>query len=341
MKHLFGTEQGRERLLPRITIVAVGGTIAGKASHAAQTTQYDPGVVSVDSLIEAVPQIRSLADVSGYQAANIPSFALTNDVLLSLAAEVNERLASDTCDGIVITHGTDTLEETAYFLHLTVKSEKPVVIVGAMRPSTAISADGPLNLYQAVALAASDKARGHGVLLCLNGRIGSARDTAKSQTMTADAFRSAEAGLLGYMVDEQPVFYYKSLRAHTTTSEFDLRGLGSLPRVDILFGHSDDSRDLVDAAVQAGAKGIIHAGIGNGGIFPVTRAGLIDAAKAGVVIVSSSRIGNGVVTAKPADIQSQFVSGDNLTPQKARMLLMLALTRTNDASAIQQMFDTY
>lgn len=341
MKNRLGSEQRSERTLPRITIVAVGGTIAGKATHATQTTQYDPGVVSVNSLIEAVPQIRSLADVSGYQAANIPSFALTTDVLLQLGAEVNERLASDSCDGIVITHGTDTLEETAYFLHLTVKSEKPVVIVGAMRPSTAISADGPLNLYQAVALAASSEARGHGVLMSLNGRIGSARDTSKSQTMTADAFRSAEAGLLGYMVDEQPVLYYKSLRAHTTATEFDLTEVGNLPRVDILFGHSDDSRDLVDAAVKAGAKGIVHAGTGNGGIFPLTRVGLVDAAKAGVVVVSSSRIGNGLVTAKPADTQSGFVSSDNLTPQKARILLMLALTRTNDARAIQKMFETY
>lgn len=326
---------------PNITVLAVGGTIAGKAANAAQTTLYNPGVLSVEALLEAVPQIQDLADVSGEQIANIPSYALTNDVLLQLASEVNERLASEECDGIVITHGTDTLEETAYFLHLTVNSSKPVVIVGAMRPATAISADGPLNLYQAVALAASEQARAHGVLICLNGRIGSARDTGKAQTMTADAFRAEEAGLLGYMVEDRPVFYYKSLRRHTVESEFDVSRLSSLPRVDILFGHSEDNRDLVDAAVQAGAKGIIHAGTGNGGIFPLTRLGLEDARKQGVVVVSSSRIANGLVTAKPADAASQFVSSDNLSPQKARILLMLALTQTVDPKEIQRMFDTY
>lgn len=324
-----------------ITVLALGGTIAGKASNSAQTTVYDPGVLSVEALLESVPQIRDIADVNGEQIANIPSFALTNEVLLQLASAVNERLATEDCDGIVITHGTDTLEETAYFLHLTVKSHKPVVIVGAMRPATAISADGPLNLYQAVALAASEQARGHGVLICLNGRIGSARDVGKAQTITADAFRSAEAGLLGYMVENQPVFYYKSLRRHTMESEFDVSRVSRLPRVDILFGHSEDHRDFVDAAVQAGAKGIVHAGTGNGGVFPHTRAGLEDARNQGVAVVSSSRIANGLVTLKPADADSQFVSSDNLSPQKARILLMLGLTQTSDPKELQRMFDTY
>lgn len=327
--------------LPQITILAVGGTIAGKGADSTQITQYRAGVLTVEALIKAVPQVCDLAEVSGYQIANIASFAITDQLLLKLAMKVNELLSQSHCDGVVITHGTDTLEETAYFLHLTVKSDKPVVMVGAMRPATALSADGPLNLYNGVALAASDVARGHGVLISLNGRIGSARETSKLHTTAIDAFGSPEAGLLGYMVDGKPHFYYKSLRKHTAESEFVLSDVPRLPRVDILFGHSQDTRDLVDAAVAAGAEGIVHAGTGNGGIFPLTRQGLQDANERGVVVVSTSRIGNGFVTTKPVDLESGFITSDNLTQQKARILLQLGLTKTHESTEIQRMFEIY
>ncbi|MGE6376927.1 asparaginase [Peribacillus muralis] len=327
--------------LPRITILAVGGTIAGKGANATQTTQYQAGVLTVEALMKAVPQVHDLAEVSGYQIANIPSFAIADQLWLLLARKVNELLAQSNCDGVVITHGTDTLEETAYFLHLTVKSEKPVVMVGAMRPATALGADGPLNLFNGVALAASEAARGHGVLISLNGRIGSARETGKRHTVAIDAFGPPEAGLLGDMVDGTPHFYYKSLRKHTVKSEFGLSDLRQLPRVDILFGHSQDTRDLVDAAVAAGAEGIVHAGTGNGGIFPLTRQGLQDANKRGVMVVSTSRIGNGFVTTKPVDLESHFVASDNLTPQKARILLQLGLTKTHQTTEIRRMFQIY
>ncbi|WP_057914934.1 asparaginase [Peribacillus muralis] len=331
----------KKEKLPRITILAVGGTIAGKGANITQTTQYEAGVLTIESLIDAVPDVYSLAEVNGYQIANIPSFAITDEVWLQLARKVNELLWQPHCDGVVITHGTDTLEETAYFLHLTVKSEKPVVMVGALRPATSLSADGPLNLYNGVALAASNIARGHGVLISLNGRIGSARDTSKLHTTATDAFASPEAGLLGYMLDNKPHFYYKSLRRHTVDSEFDVTGISQLPRVDILYAHSQDTRDLIDAAVNAGTAGVVHAGTGNGGIFPLTRQGLQDASKQGVVIVSTSRIGNGMVTTKPIDMKSHFLASDNLNPQKARVLLQLALTKTNQTTEIQRMFQIY
>ncbi|WP_409342111.1 asparaginase [Paenibacillus sp. MBLB4367] len=327
--------------IPRIKVLAVGGTIAGKGSDSGRTTQYDAGVIGIDSLLAEVPQIKELADIGWKQVANMPSFAATDGLWLELAEQVNTELEGGGCDGIVITHGTDTLEETAYFLNLTVKSDKPVVVTGAMRPATAISADGPLNLYNAVALAASEAAAGQGVMIMLNDKIGSARDMSKLNTTAADAFGAPDFGMLGYMVDGKPRFYYKSMRAHTKDSGFLTSGLRELPRVDILYGHGSGSRELVDAAAAAGAKGIVHAGMGNGGMFPAVREALADAVKRGIVVVSASRTGSGLVTAKPADLQEGFVTADTLNPQKARILLMLALTQTADTARVQRLFDTY
>ncbi|TMV49165.1 asparaginase [Paenibacillus mesophilus] len=338
---LYSHEQIGGGRLPRVKVLAVGGTIAGIGTDDGRTTQYEAGVIGIGQLLEAVPQLRRLAEIGSAQVANIPSFAVTGDLWLSIASRVNEELAGDDCDGIVVTHGTDTLEETAYFLNLTVKSRKPVVVTGAMRPATALSADGPLNLYNAVALAASRSAEGRGVLITLNDAIGSARDMSKRHTTTADAFGQRDFGLLGWIVDGVPRFYYDSVRKHTIFSEFDVRGFAELPRVDMLYGHGDGGRELVEAAVAAGAKGIVHAGMGNGGIYPDTREALAEAAAQGVVIVSASRTGTGYVTAKPADRLGRFVTSDNLNPHKARVLLMLALTRTSDPALIQAMFDIY
>jgi L-asparaginase len=331
---------GRGRL-PRIKVLAVGGTIAGKGTDASRTTQYEAGVIGIGQLLEAVPQLNRLAEISSAQVANIPSFSVTGDLWLRLASRVNEELADEDCDGIVITHGTDTLEETAYFLHLTVKSSKPVVVTGAMRPATALSADGPLNLYNAVALAADPAARSRGVLIALNDAIGSARDMSKRHTSTADAFGQRDYGLLGWLVDGVPRYYYDSVRRHTIQTEFEVSSLGSLPRVDMLYGHGDGARELVEAAVAAGAAGIVHAGMGNGGMFPDTREALAEAVARGVVVVSASRTGSGVVTAKPADRRGRFVTPDNLNPHKARVLLMLALTRTKNPERVQAMYDIY
>jgi L-asparaginase len=327
--------------LPKVSILATGGTIAGSAPSNTQMTGYTPGAIGVQVLINAVPEMKQYATVSGEQIANIGSFAMTNEVWLKIAKRVNELLASDDCDGIVITHGTDTLEETAYFLNLVVKSDKPVVIVGAMRPATAISADGPVNLLNAVRLAADPAAKGRGVLVAMNDEINGARDVTKTNTTHVETFKSIELGFLGYFQAGAPVFYRATTRKHTYQTEFDISNLTELPRVDIVYAHVNDDRVLVDAVVKAGAVGIVHAGMGHGSIFPVTKEGLADAVKQGVTVVKASRVGNGMISRIAEDDKYGFVVSDTLNPQKARILLMLALTKTNDRGEIQRMFNEY
>ena len=289
-------------------------------------------------------QIRPRSWRSPEQVFQIASENMNNDSWLKLAKRVNELLSQDDVDGIVITHGTDTIEETAYFLNLVVKSRKPVVIVGAMRPSTAISADGPVNLYNAVTLAGSEEAAGKGVLVVLNDQINGARDVTKTNTSNADTFRSWELGFLGYMQDNKPHFYRVSTRKHTADTEFDVGKLDSLPAVDIVYGYANMNRVAVDAFVASGDKGIVHAGVGDGSLArPAVEPALIEARKKGVVVVRSSRVGNGIVArnGEAKDDDLDFVVSDTLNPQKARILLMLALTKTSDTREIQRMFYTY
>ena len=267
---------------------------------------------------------------------------MTNDVWLKLADRCNKLLAQDDVKGVVITHGTDTLEETAYFLNLVVKSDKPVVLVGAMRPATAISADGPVNLLNAVKLAASPKAVGKGVLVAMNDQIDGGRDVTKTNTTNVATFKSPELGALGYFTGGEPYFYKESLRKHTKSTVFDVSGLKELPRVDIVYTHVNDDRVLVDAAVKAGAKGIVYAGSGMGSIHKDAEPGLAEAVKNGVTVVRASRVGNGMVVEGSKEWTDEgFLNGDNLNPQKARVLLQLALTKTSDPKAIQKMFDEY
>jgi len=327
--------------LPNVVILATGGTIAGRGGSATQMTGYNPGEIGVQILISAVPEIKQYANVSGEQVANIGSFAMTHEVWLKLANRVNELLASPAVDGIVITHGTDTLEETAYFLNLVVKSDKPVVIVGSMRPATAISADGPVNLLNAVRLAGSPKAKGKGVLVGMNDQINGARDVTKTNTTHVETFKSPELGYLGYIQNGEPYFYRETTRKHTYMSEFDISGLKELPYVEILYAHVNGDKNLVNALVAADVKGIVNAGMGHGSIFPTTRDALAEVAKKGIPVVKSSRVGNGIVTRVADDDKYGFIAGDTLNPQKARILLMLALTKTNDAAAIQRIFDEY
>lgn len=327
---------------PVVKILATGGTIAGSAASSTQVTVYTAGAIGIQTLIDAVPQMNDYADVSGEQLVRISSNNITDDVLLKLAKRCNELLADPTVTGVVITHGTDTLEETAYFLNLTVKSEKPVVLVGAMRPATAMSADGPLNLLNAVRLAVNPQAVGKGVLVALNDTIGGARDITKTNTSNVSTFRTPELGYLGYFTGGKPYFYHEPTRKHTASTEFDVTNLAELPRVDIVYTHANDDRVMVDAAVAAGAKGIVHAGSGMGSIHEKTEPGLVDAQKQGVVIVRSSRVGNGLVVANfQRYTDEKFLNGDTLNPQKARILLQLALTKTNDLAEIQRMFDEY
>ncbi len=328
---------------PNVVILATGGTIAGAGVTSTTTVGYTAAVTAVDKLISNVPELSRIANVSGEQTAQIASESMTMDIWLTLAKRVNVLLAQDNVDGIVITHGTDTLEETAYFLDLVVKSNKPVVLVGSMRPGTAMSADGPLNLYRAVILAGSKDAIGKGVMVMLNDTINSGREVTKTITDRVDTFQTPISGALGVFSGDQPVFYRKSLRKHTTETEFDVTHLTKLPRVDIVYHYAGNAGTMIDAAVKADAKGIVHAGTGNGSIGKAEYPAVENALKEGVVVVRSSRTGSGIISrnGEANDDKYGFIASDNLNPQKARILLMLALTKTTDVKEIQKMFWEY
>lgn len=328
--------------LPAVKILATGGTIAGVAQKASDVSNYKAGELAIQTLIDAVPAIKEVADVSGEQIVKISSNNMDDPTLLKLAKRCNELLKDPAVAGIVITHGTDTMEETAYFLNLTVKSDKPVVLVGAMRPATAISADGPLNLLNAVKIAADPKAKDRGVLVVLNDEINAAREVTKTSTTNVSTFRTPEFGALGFVAGGEPYFYRKVEKKHTHQTSFDVSSIEKLPVVEIIYSHVNDSRVLTDAAVAAGAQGIVHAGTGNGSIYKVTEAALADAVKKGVTVVRSSRTGSGMVTkSMPRYTNQGFLEADNLNPQKARLLLQLALTQTKDPKKIQEILDTY
>ena len=335
--------QDTQTKLPNVMILATGGTIAGTGAESTTTVGYTSATVGVEKLIAAVPELKKVANVKGEQVFQIASESMTNNHWLKLAKRVNALLAQSDVDGIVITHGTDTIEETAYFLNLTVKSRKPVVIVGAMRPSTAISADGPINLYNAVLLAGSKDAIGKGVLVALNDQINAAREVTKTNTSTTDTFKTPELGMLGYIQGSRAFFYRQSTRKNTADTEFDISKLDVLPQVDIIYGYADMNRVALDAQVAAGAKGIVQAGVGDGSIAAQMKEPLIEARKKGVIIVRSSRVGQGIVArnGEANDDALDFVVSDTLNAQKARILLMLALTKTHDTKEIQRIFYTY
>jgi L-asparaginase len=333
---------GQEKL-PNIKILATGGTIAGAGATNTTTVGYTAAVAPVDALINNVPELKKVANISGEQISQIASENMTNEIWLKLAKRVNQLLAQDDVDGIVITHGTDTLEETAYFLNLVVKSDKPVVLVGSMRPPTAMSADGMLNLYRSCILAGSKDAVGKGVLVMLNDTIHASRDVSKTITDRLDTFKAPEIGPLGFFTGDKPVFYRTPLRKHTKATEFNIMALNTLPRVDIVYHYANNTGIMIEAATHAGAKGIVHAGTGNGSIGKAEYPAVVEAQKQGVVIVRSARAGNGIVArnGEADDDKYNFIAGDNLNPQKARILLMLALTKTNNVKEIQRMFWEY
>ena len=340
---LLSSYAGAAEKLAHVTILATGGTIAGSGATSTTTVGYTAATVGVERLIAAVPELAKVADVKGEQVFQIASENMSNEHWLKLAKRVNALLAQPDVDGIVITHGTDTLEETAYFLNLVVKSKKPVVVVGSMRPSTALSADGPINLYNAVMLAGSQEAVGRGVLVAMNDQINGARDVSKTNTTTTDTFKASELGMLGYIQGGKPYFYRTATRKHTVETEFDVTGLSVLPQVEIAYAHANVGPVAVEALVAAGAKGLIHAGVGNGSLPAKVRPALSSARKKGVIIVRSARVGQGIVArnGEANDDELDFVAGDNLSPQKARILLMLALTKTTNTRDIQKMFSTY
>jgi L-asparaginase len=328
--------------LPNIVILATGGTIAGAAATGTQAG-YTSGAVTIDAMIAAVPGIRDLANIKGEQISNVGSQDMTLDIMMTLAKRINQLLATPEVDGVVVTHGTDTMEETAFFLNLAVKSDKPVVLVGSMRPSTAVSADGPLNIFDAIAVAADPKARGLGVLVVMNDWIHGAHSLTKTSTTAVQTFMSPLRGLVGVSTYGKNDYYNAPQWKHTTASEFDVTNVTKLPRVDIIFACADMSPDLIDAAVANGAKGIVIAGVGNGNMNKASVEAAARAAKKGVVIVRSSRVVTGAVgrNVEVNDDELGFVASDELNPQKARILLMLALLKPRNTAEIQQLFQTY
>lgn len=328
--------------LPNIVILATGGTIAG-AGASSTGSAYTSGQVKIEAMIDAVPNIRKLANLRGEQTANVGSQDMSVKVWLDLANRINELLASKDVDGIVITHGTDTQEETAYFLNLVVKSDKPVVLTGSMRPSTALSADGPLNMYNAVALAAHKDAKGYGVMVVMNDEIHAAKDVKKMISTPVHTFQSPQEGLIGTVIFGEVLFFHKPSGRHTTNSEFSVDGLKSLPRVDIIYGCADMSTDLIDIMVKAGAKGIVIAGVGDGNMNAGTLEAMKKATKAGVPVVRATRVPIGAVLIKGEVVDTDYgsISSDELNPQKARILLMLSLLKDRSREDLQRLFIEY
>lgn len=326
--------------LPNIALLGTGGTIASTAPVDTALTDYTV-TESIDGLLTAVPALSTLANVQCQQMFNVDSRDITNAMVLRLARHVDRLLEDDDIDGVVITHGTDTLEETAYFLNLTIKSQKPVVLVGAMRPASALSADGPLNLYNAVLLAASSHAWGLGVLVILNDEIHAAGLVSKNDTSLVNAFGSRAHGCLGRIHDGRVQLVQAPVRPHTLESDFILRNIKTLPAVDIIYDHQSAGLHFYEAAIAAGVQGIIIAGSGNGSLSPQAVKGARLAKKKQLVCVRASRTGSGLVSSSPGDARRGLIAATALNPLKARVLLMLALTHTSDYRSIRDYFERY
>jgi L-asparaginase len=323
-------------------VLATGGTIAGAAASDVQAA-YTSGQVGVEQLLAAVPQAKKLAVLRGEQIANIGSQDMNDEVWLKLAVRINELLAMPDVDGVVVTHGTDTIEETAYFLNLVIKSDKPVALTAAMRPSTALSADGPLNFYNAVAVAANRESAGRGVLVVVNDWVHGAASLTKTSTTAVQTFWSPLSGLMGTVAYGEVEYYRGPVGKHTTGSTFAVDRGTTLPRVDIIMAHENMDGAMIDAAVAAGAKGVVIAGVGNGNMTAAAIATLARHAKNGIVCVRSSRVATGRVgrNVEIDDDKNGFVASLALNPQKSRVLLRLALAQTKDPKQIQRYFDEY
>ena len=327
-------------------MLSTGGTIAGSGSSSTDLSNYKPGAILGEQLVKAVPQIAQIADVRVEQVVNVNSSDITIENWLTLARRIQAILKeTPAVSGFVITSGTNTLEETAYFLNLTIKSDKPVVLVGSMRPSTAISADGPLNLLNAVRTAIAPDAKGKGALIVLNDEINAARDTTKTNTLRVETFRAPELGLLGYIDEDKVSFYRSTTKRHTASTEFDITSLAALPKVSILYSYIEPDASLIQAAIKSGAKGIVFAGTGNGALSVSEETVLKEIAAMPAAskpaLVRSSRVGNGRVIATAEYDALGVIPGDTLNPQKARILLMLALTKTSDPKEIRRIFSEY
>jgi L-asparaginase len=330
---------------PKVAIIGTGGTISGVGRDRLDLYEYGTSgrFMHVDELIAGVPELSRIAEIIAVRYKNVGSGSIGPAAWLELVTLIDQTVAADPeIAGIVVTHGTATLEETAYFLNLAVKVDVPVVVVGAMRPSTALGADGGMNLLNAVRVAAAPKARGMGVMVVLNDEINAARDVTKTSNYRVQTFVSRDVGILGYADGDAVVFYRKPLRRGAPDTEFDVRGLSELPRVDIVPAYAGADATLVTAVVAAGAKGIVSAGFPSGSPSPAQKEALAKAVTEGVVVVQSSRSGSGrVIDDKAAMRATGFLAADSLTPQKARILLMMALTKTSEPGEIRRIFAEY
>jgi L-asparaginase len=330
---------------PRVAVIGTGGTIASVGRDPLDIWEYmdHSRRLEADDLVAGVPELAAVADVVPVRHRTLASPAIGPNDWLELTALVHDVVARDAgLDGVVITHGTATLEETAYFLDLTVKVDAPVVLVGSQRPFSGLSSDAPINLLSAVRVAGAPAARGLGVLVLLNDEIQAARDVTKTSTLRLETFRSADLGMLGYAdPDGRVAIYRRPARRHAPDTEFDVRGVTDLPRVDIAYSYGGADGTAVAAFAAAGARAIVSASLAPGVPTPAEMDALLAAQRAGTLIVLSSRAGSGRVLPRAALRERGIVVADTLTPQKARVLAMLALTVTGDLERVQRMFDTY
>ena len=327
---------GHAAELPVVKLFTTGGTIRSLGSHRLKLYEYGDGRIDGETMVRDVPEASRLARIEVEKISSVSSRRMGAEQLLHLARRIMSELAKPGVAGAVVTHGSTTLEETAYFLHLTVKTTKPVVVIGAMRPWSAISRDGPLNFYNAVRTVLTPEATGKGVMVLLNDTIHSARFVTKTHTYHVETFVSREVGPIGFADSDRVVFYRSPLTRHTSASEFDIEEIESLPQVDVVYGYQEASRASIDALVEEGVKGIVLADDS-----PAYRKALLEARATGVVVVQGSRKGSGRVVVSARAAARGEVTADNLNPQKARILLRLALTKTTATKELQRIFNEY
>jgi L-asparaginase len=330
---------------PLVKLIGIGGSISGQGSGRLDFTEYgDSGKhLTIEQMLARLPGVERFARVEPEQFENVGSPAIGPRHWLGLTKRINHIFREEPeVAGIAIAHGTATLEETAYFLNLTVKSEKPVALTGSLRPPTALDTDADPNLLDCILTAASPEARGKGVLVVLNNEVQAAREVTKTNTYRVEAFQTPHFGFLGYAdADHQVIFYRVPTRKHTVQSDFDVDGLEALPRVDIAYSYAGADGLVVRALTRAGVDGIVAAGTGSGNGPPDFQKALEEAVAQGICVVQASHTGSGRVVMTRRRRETGLIVADNLTPKKARILLMCALTVTRSRSRIQEMFEAY
>jgi L-asparaginase len=332
--------------LPHVVLMSMGGTIASRASDRMNITNYGgKGAPRVDpqDWIHDLPELANIARITleDFRPPTERKERETEEDMRVIAKRLNEIASDETVDGVVITHGTNTMAEVAFYLNLTVKTDKPIVFVGSQRPWTGISGDGPINLFDAVRVAASPQARGKGVLHCMNYNINTARDVTKTSAYRVQTFKGVDVGAIGFADPDKVVFYREPTRKHTMTSEFAGTDFKTLPPVEVFYSYTEAPGYVIDAAVEHGAKGIVVDGVGAGVATNAETEAIKRAQEKGVVVVMTARVHGGRVQETISRTAAKVVNGDNLPPEKARILLQMALTKTSDWREVKKYFDEY